>query len=341
MRIDDDTIHRLFRLILMRRATPDELSEARNSENLAQYLSDLLLHLEASDERHSVGRDVWHGRRARKMLWSMPGSYNSPIVDVSEVKGAGADDTTFVSVAGIELDLDEQTRVWKDWASAEGGFWERGRDGSRRYNSNNSMFGAVSANLLVMALCGIRPKRYLEIGSGFSSAVALDCNDEVFWQSPIKCTFIDPFPDRLKSILRPSDYAHVRLYERPVQSIDRAIFEELENGDVLFIDSSHVLKKGSDLYVEIFDILPTLTKGVFIHFHDIFYPFDYPEKWLKSENRSWNEAYFLRAFLMHNSAYRIHLWTDYITLFAEELLKSTGYSHMARSRPSSLWLQKN
>src|SRR5690606_8620162 len=90
-----------------------------------------------------------------------------------------------------------------------------------------------------------------------------------------------------------------------------AVFEELNAGDMLFIDSTHVAKTGSDVNYILFEILPRLKSGVLIHFHDIFYPFEYPRDWVFN-GRNWNEVYFLKAFLMYNTTFEIKLFSHYL-----------------------------
>jgi hypothetical protein len=271
-------------------------------------------------------------------IWARPGSFSSPIVNVDDIEGPGSDAGVAVDLPGIELDLAHHARVWQDWVAAEGGRWAAGVDGDRRYRSDNRMFGRLSARLLACALLAIRPRRYVEIGSGFSSAVALDVNDEFRPDDPMRCTFIEPAPDRLHSILRERDRQTARIIEQPVQRVDPAVFAELGAGDVLFVDSSHVLKTESDLCLILFEVLPRLAAGVYVHFHDIQYPFDYPMTWIKQQNRSWNEAYALRAFLMYNQTWKVHFWCDYFSLFGHDTIRSTGFEEMINSRQSSIWL---
>src|SRR6185295_14291779 len=118
---------------------------------------------------------------------------------------------------------------------------------------------------------------------------------------------IEPYPDLVKRLLRPDDFDRVQFIRSLVQDVPLKIFDVLEANDILFIDSSHVCKVGSDVYHELFRILPRLRPGVIIHFHDIFWPFEYPEDWLR-EGRAWNELYLMRAFLQHNEAYEILLF---------------------------------
>ncbi len=156
-----------------------------------------------------------------------------------------------------------------------------------------------------------RPKRFIEIGNGFSSALALDVN-ALFLAETVAFTFIDPYPDLLRQLVPDSDLARHRVIALPIQQVPLDLFQTLESGDFLFIDSSHVSKAGSDVHTEVFDILPRLKPGVLVHFHDIFYPFEYLSEWFFEENRSWNEIYLLRAYLMNNSDYEIILFNDYL-----------------------------
>jgi len=267
-------------------------------------------------------------------VFAVPGSYNSPIVDVAEIRGAGSDAGTLVEMPGIDLDPARHDAVWLEWRPFVERWKEQAPAAGRRYHSDNNMFGPHSAAMLAGALGSIRPRRYVEIGSGFSSAVVLDVNDEQRPDDPILCTFIEPYPDRLNSILRPADHDRCTILVEKVQDVDLEVFDQLESGDILFIDSSHIAKSGSDLLHEIFEVLPRLAPGVFIHFHDIMYPFDYPLKWMVKQNRSWNEPYFLRAFLMYNPEFTVHFWTDFHALFGSQ----TDDEHVDRA--SSLWLRR-
>jgi len=267
-------------------------------------------------------------------MFAIPGSYNSPIVDVSEIRGAGSDAGTLVEIAGIDLDPARHDAVWNDWRPLVQRWKEQSTDVVRRYHPHNNMFGPHSAALLAAALGSLRPRRYIEVGSGFSSAVVLDVNDEQRPDDRIQCTFIEPFPDRLNSILRPTDRDHCTILVAKVQDVDLAVFDQLESGDVLFIDSSHIAKSGSDLLHELFEVLPRLASGVFVHFHDIMYPFDYPLTWMVEQNRSWNEPYFLRAFLMYNPEYTVHFWSDFHALFGSHIDDPNVH------RASSIWLRR-
>ena len=137
----------------------------------------------------------------------------------------------------------------------------------------------------------------------------------------IDFTFIEPFPDRLLSLLRDQDKASCKILRQPVQEVPLGAFAELNENDVLFIDLSHVAKVYSDVVHVLFNILPSLNRGVIIHFHDILWPFEYPRLWL-DEGRAWNEAYLLRAFLQYNAAFQIIYFNSMMEARRADLLRA-------------------
>ena len=187
-----------------------------------------------------------------------------------------------------------------------------------RYYYNNRWFSYSDAIFLYCFLREHQPGRIIEVGSGFSSAVMLDTVEQFFPVWP-EITFIDPHPDRIMDICTHDDQVRVRVLDEKAQKVSRDVFLALESGDLLFIDSSHVVKCGSDLQFVLFEILPNLQPGVFVHFHDVKYPFDYPKEWIMT-GRYWNEAYFLRAFLSYNSEWSIRFFTTYMHFICGDLL---------------------
>lgn len=166
--------------------------------------------------------------------------------------------------------------------------------------------------------------------------VMLDTN-ELFFKNNIFLTFIDPNPDRLNELIRPDDRLSTEIYESNVQDIPAEIFEELKSNDVLFIDGSHIVKTGSDVNYILFEILPRLNKGVLVHFHDIFFPFEYPKDWV-FEGRNWNECYFIKAFLMYNPQFKIVLFSDYLHKYHSGIFK--GMPLCYKNHGGNLWIEK-
>lgn len=206
-----------------------------------------------------------------------------------------------------------------------------------RYYYENPFFSYSDAIFLYSFLRKQQPKRIVEIGSGYSSAVILDTVDRFFPRRP-EITFVEPYPDRLNSLLQKSDDGKVKIVEKKVQEVPTDVFSALQPGDLLFIDSSHVVKCRSDLYFLMFEVMPSLPAGVFVHFHDIFYPFEYPSEWLK-KGVYWNENYFLHAFLSYNSEWSIHFFNTYVSLFFNDFIKDK-MPLCARNPGGSLYLQR-
>lgn len=204
-----------------------------------------------------------------------------------------------------------------------------------RYFLDNPQYSFSDGIVLHGFLNKYKPKRIIEVGAGYSSALMLDCNQHYF-NHEIEFTFIEPFPKRLKGLLAAGDSTKHRILEKKVQQVKVQEFEKLESGDILFIDSSHVLKTGSDLYYLFFQVLPRLKKGVVVHIHDIFYPFEYPKEWAM-HGRNWNELYFLHALLVNNQKLSILYFTDYIAQIHTNKLNQCPL--MKKSRGGSIWLQ--
>jgi hypothetical protein len=182
-------------------------------------------------------------------------------------------------------------------------------DRGPRYQVGNSQYAWADAAVYRAMLTRFRPGRVVEVGSGHSSALALDtCESEGL---DTTFTFVDPYPERLLALLSDSDKRRVRIRDVPVQDVENDVFDQLGSGDILFIDSTHVAKAGSDVNHLFFTVLPRVAPGVWIHVHDIPWPFEYSRAWF-AEGRAWNEVYLLRAFLSFNSAFRVELFSDYL-----------------------------
>jgi len=125
-----------------------------------------------------------------------------------------------------------------------------------------------------------------------------------------------------------------------VEDVEPGFFSELEENDILFIDSSHVIRPQGDVLFEYLELLPSLNKGVIVHIHDIFSPRNYPEQWLKDEVRLWNEQYLLEAFLCHNSHWKIIGALNYLHHHYYEELKRVAPFLTPGHEPGSFYIQK-
>jgi Methyltransferase domain len=272
-----------------------------------------------------------------------PGHYYSPIPDYKEVlaKSQVLFDTDTTECRGIDLQEDahrELIDVFSDYYE-DFPFPFRPSENWRYYYANN-WFSGADAVILYSILRHFRPSRVVEIGSGFSSAAMLDVND-IFLSKKINFTFIEPYPERLFSLIEYEDRNRYVVLQRRVQDVPLEVFQALSANDVLFVDSSHVVKIGSDVAHIVFNILPELRPGVIVHFHDIFWPFEYPREWLLEldDGRAWNEAYFLRSFLQFNDAFEIMYFSSFVARRHANVLREK--MPLALKGPSSLWVRKN
>jgi len=242
-----------------------------------------------------------------------PGAYYSTVPDMDFVRKNR--DRIFAerapeSIRGIVFRKNEMTLLLNShkYIFSNFSFPEHKKD-AFRYYTDNIFFNKADALALLIIVENFKPKRIIEIGSGFSSALMLDIVDRSI--HPLQLTFIEPYPQRLYSLLSTADKGKCVIKEDFVEKVPLDFFHVLQANDILFIDSSHVSKIGSDLNHLLFEVLPSLNAGVIIHFHDIFYPFEYPYSWV-SQGISWNEAYLLRAFLMYNTDFEILLFNDFV-----------------------------
>lgn len=213
------------------------------------------------------------------------------------------------SSPAVDLHLDEQVeRLHAELAPSarERRFAEHNGDGRREFHFNNGYFERVDAEVAYAFVRRRKPRRVIEVGSGNSTlvlAAALRANANEGCGGEL--TSIEPHPP---PFLREGVAGLTRLMEMPVQQVPLEKFRELQAGDILFIDSSHVVSMDSDVLFECLRILPELAAGVLVHFHDIFTPLDYPEKFVTTNLCFWGEQYLLEAFLSFNSAYRV-VWS--------------------------------
>lgn len=285
-------------------------------------------------------RRMWQARRATGyVMESAPGHFGSPVPALNEIRER--EDEIFRipgSIPGIALNGPAQLRLITQLAEfyRDQPFDRQPQEGLRYYFKND-VFSYGDALVLHSILRKFRPRRLIEVGSGFSSAVILDTNDR-FLGRELSCTFIDPFPQRLRALLRESDSRHHRILVQPIQRVAPEVFDELGDGDVLFIDSSHVSKVGSDVNWLFFEVLPRLQPGVLVHVHDVFYPFEYPRNWIY-QGRAWNENYLLRAFLLFNKDFDILLFNSYLAHFHHDEV-AANMPLWAEKPGGSLWIRR-
>ena len=208
-----------------------------------------------------------------------PGHYYSPVISPGDVKAQQNQLFEIHSnkIPEIEMNEEKQLLLLGELVSNYPSIpFAPEKKESLRYYYNNNAYSFSDGIFLNLMMRHFKPEKIIEIGSGYSSVAMMDTN-EIFFNNSISLTFIEPFPERFYSLCNPGDNESYKLIAKNLQDVDLTLFETLEDGDFLFVDSTHVSKTGSDVNKIIFEILPLLKKGVFIHFHDIFYPFEYPK----------------------------------------------------------------
>ncbi len=170
------------------------------------------------------------------------------------------------------------------------------------FRLENGSFESGDAEYLYQLIRARKPRRFFEIGSGHSTLIArraIARNAEEPGGHPCKHLCIEPFEAPWL------EQTGVQVIRSRVEDVDSGLFRELEENDVLFIDSSHVIRPQGDVLVEYLEILPSLRRGVIVHVHDVFSPRDYLKEWVVDRMWLWNEQYLLEAFLTGNRSWRI------------------------------------
>ncbi len=236
----------------------------------------------------------------------------------------------------MDLNIDKQIELFNIFKEfyKELPFSDLKKDGLRYY-FDNPWFGYSDSISLYSMLRYSKPKRIIEIGSGYSSAVILDTN-EYFLKNNIQITLIEPNPERLKSLLKKEDITGSTIISNRLQNVDLNIFKSLEKNDILFIDSSHIYTNGSDVELIFTKILPMLNKNVYIHFHDIIYPFIYPTDWA---NRGYNEAMYVKELLNKNNSFKIIFFNSYICEFYKKEFELEMPLYL-KNPGGSIWIEK-
>lgn len=245
-------------------------------------------------------------------------------------------------LVGIEMNEGTQVALLalfsKQYKSEFDQFRNTPASSPREFSLVNTSFGPIDAEILYCMVRHFQPQKMIEIGSGNStlvSAKALLRNAEAGGHPEFIA--IEPFP---KPKLEAGMDGLMRLIKSNVQSVPLSEFLALAENDILFIDSSHVLKEGSDVWYEYLEILPRLKKGVVVHLHDIFLPFPYPKTWVVDELRFWNEQYLLQALLTYSRAFEV-LWAgNYMKRRNPDALRNAFASYDGDVQPGSFWIKK-
>lgn len=236
----------------------------------------------------------------------LPVHYYTPIPASAEIK---FDDQTsvFAAVSGDVLDsavntLSEMVDRYKDEYSdlADRKPFEK-QETISEFRFGLAPYSTIEAELLYGLVRSAKPSQIIEIGSGHTTLLIAEAIRAEAGYSPVfEC--IEPYRPKYLQNLPPEV---TTFNDSPLQSITMDRFREMGKGDILFIDSSHVVNYGSDVVYEICAILPNLSPGVLVHFHDIFLPYEYPTEWIENSKFFWNEQYMISALVQGSQRYKV------------------------------------
>jgi predicted O-methyltransferase YrrM len=210
------------------------------------------------------------------------------------------------------------------------------------YSEDSSALISGDAELLYAMVREKKPDRVIEIGSGGSTKIIAAALKMNFIENSQKSQLIsiEPYPqDFLKDFANVSkDFLEFSLLTQKVEAVDLSVFESLQTNDILFVDSSHVFKSGSDVEFEFLQVYPRLQTGVLVHIHDIFFPYDYPIEWNLKESRYWNEQYFLETFLQFNKKFEVLASLSMVSSYKNFVFLDNINAYNEERLPGSFWM---
>jgi Methyltransferase domain len=261
--------------------------------------------------------------------------YYEPQFDYREIKQPFSQDR---KLPGIDWNIHEQLGLLSTFSYGdELADIPRHMPEKLGYYLENNNFKSGDAEYWYQIVRAMKPKRIIEVGSGNSTLMAIRAIRTNQLEDPAyqcKQVCIEPYE---MSWLENTGVSVVR---RKVEDVTIGFFSELEENDILFIDSSHVIRPQGDVLFEYLELLPTLNKGVIVHVHDIFSPRNYLKQWLEDDVRFWNEQYLLEAFLTQNGSWKIIGALNYLHHHYYEQLKSVAPFLATEREPGSFYIQK-
>ena len=273
-------------------------------------------------------------------------NYYSPLTSVADLKSTFSRWYRPSALKGVDYDLDGMKVALSDLlARYLPEFMAFPPYEELRQAGFGPGYTAVDALTLYMMIRHLKPARYIEVGSGLSTyycslAAARNASEG----HPLAITCIEPYPfAKLYAI------PGIDIIAKPVQDVEVSLFERLRSGDVLFIDSSHILRIDGDVPFLYLEVLPTIEAGVFVHIHDVPFPYNVPyppDLWVFGQDwpMLWNEAMIVQAFLAMNKDFRITMSTPLLRYFDEGFMRrSIPFYQSIDQNPntfSSLWLQR-
>ena len=267
-----------------------------------------------------------------------PNHFYSPIPDTARLREKGLEPKT--SMAGIdwhvERQLDLLVNKFPGFADEYNALPVNSSPDlpAHAFHFHNGMYDFVDALVLYCMVRHLKPNQVLEIGSGYSTRISAQA---ALKNGNTQLTAIEPYPD---SILQAGLPGLTSLIVQKIEQVDLSQFESLRENDILFIDTSHVVKTGGDVNYLFLEVLPRLAHGVVVHVHDVFLPQDYPLWWITERTLFWSEQYLLQAFLAQNTDFQIMFANNYLRLHHLAQLKQTFPACPNYDYAQSLWIQR-
>jgi hypothetical protein len=265
--------------------------------------------------------------------------YYEPLIDPSRLQQSLRSDR---NLPGIDLNTSTQLALLERFHFCEEllSLPLENTNGKRKFHYHNGAYEAGDAEYLYSMIRLFKPKRIIEIGSGSSTLMAREAvsqNAQDNPQNPCEQICVEPFECPWLEELG------VVVVRNLVERLDHSLFAQLEPNDILFIDSSHVIRPQGDVLFLYNEVLPSLKSGVLVHVHDIFTPKDYPDQWVIGNQQLWNEQYLLEAFLAHNRDFEVVGALNYLAHHYPEKLaeKFPIFKQEAtRAEPGAFWMRK-
>lgn len=271
----------------------------------------------------------------RKMgVFPITAHYYEPLFDMSHVDLSGRPR----DLPGVDLNHATQIALLEAF---DGGDipddWDRPAGDDARFSLRNRNFGAGDADLWWHVIRHFKPARIIEVGSGHSTRVARQAIARNTSEQPAYvCDHLCIEPYEMPWL----EKLGIQIHRQKLENIDPALFATLGQGDMLFIDSSHMIRPGGEVLMEFLQLIPRLAEGVIVHIHDIFTPRDYPARWLQ-DPRFWNEQYLLEAFLTHNREWEVLLAGNHLAHeAATELERACRYFRPGEHEPGSFYIRR-
>jgi hypothetical protein len=242
---------------------------------------------------------------------------------------------------GIDMNIEGQLEVLKKFKySHELLKLPMSNPGSEgKFYFNNQSFESGDAEYWYDVIRTYKPSRIIEIGSGFSTLIAQEAikkNKEENAAYSVEHICIEPYEQPWL------EKTGAKIVRKKVEDLELSLFQSLGPNDVLFIDSSHMVRPQGDVLFEFLEILPLIKSGVLVHVHDIFSPRDYPREWIVNDHKLWNEQYLLEAFLSMNDRFEVIGALNYLSHHHVELFRNACpvFAKEAGREPGSFWMRR-